>query len=182
MQVPFPELTYLELLPFFDGEVPFTPDSFLGGSAPRLQYLSLSSIPLPRSPKLLLSAKHLDELALRHIPHSRYISPEAVVDLISISTSLKTFHLGFQSPESRPPWESRSLPPPKRSILPALKELHFRGVTEYLEELMTRIDTLQLDRIRITFFNQIDFDCPRLTQFINRTPTLTGRALDEAHV
>ena len=96
--------------------------------------------------------------------------------------SLKHFHLGFQSPESRPHWESRSLPPPKRSILPALKELHFTGVTEYLEELVTRIDTPQLDRIYITFFNQIDFDCPRLTQFINCTPTLTGRALDEAHV
>jgi hypothetical protein len=36
--------------------------------------------------------------------------------------------------------------------------------------------------MNITFINQVetDFDCPRLTQFINRTPTL--RALDEAHV
>jgi hypothetical protein len=34
--------------------------------------------------------------------------------------------------------------------------------------------------MRITFFNQIDFDCPRLAQFPNRTPTL--RALDEARV
>ena len=32
----------------------------------------------------------------------------------------------------------------------------------------------------ITFFNQIDFDIPRLAQFINCTPAL--RALDEAHV
>ena len=34
--------------------------------------------------------------------------------------------------------------------------------------------------MQIAFFNQIDFDCPRLAQFINRTPTLI--ALDEAHV
>ena len=62
-------------------------------------------------------------------------------------TSLKQVPLGFQSPESRPHWESRSLPPPKRSIFPALKELHFTGATEYLEELVNRIDTQQLDEI-----------------------------------
>ncbi len=45
---------------------------------------------------------------------------------------------------------------------------------------MSRIDTPQLGEMRITFFDQIDFDCPRLTQFINRSPTL--RALDKAHV
>jgi hypothetical protein len=45
---------------------------------------------------------------------------------------------------------------------------------------VTRIDTPQLDGIYITFFSQIDFDCPRLAQFINRTPTL--RARDKAHV
>ena len=32
----------------------------------------------------------------------------------------------------------------------------------------------------IAFFNQVDFDCPRLAQFINRTPTL--RIHDEVHV
>jgi hypothetical protein len=35
---------------------------------------------------------------------------------------------------------------------------------------VTRIDTPRLDEIRITFFNQIDFDTPRLAQFINCTP------------
>jgi hypothetical protein len=76
--------------------------------------------------------------------------------------------------------ETPSLPPPKRFILPALENLFFKGVTEYLEELMTPIDTPQLDEMYITLFNQIDFDCPRLAQFINRTPIL--RAPDEAHV
>jgi len=44
---------------------------------------------------------------------------------------------------------------------------------------MTFIDTPQLDKMYITLFNQIDFDCPRLAQFINGAPTL--RTLDEAH-
>jgi hypothetical protein len=103
-----------------------------------------------------------------------------MVTLISVLSSLEQLDLEFQSPQSRPNWESRSLPPPKRSILPALFQIHFKGVTEYLEDLVTFIDAPQLKTLDITFFNQIDFDCPRLAQFISRTPTL--RALDEAHV
>jgi F-box-like len=178
MQVPFPELTDLWL--FSDGEtLSVIPDSFLDGSAPRLRDFSLSGIPFPGLPNLLLSATHLVYLRLFNIPHSGYISPEAMVALISVLPSLETLSLEFQSPQSRPDWEGRSLPPPKRSILPALDEFHFKGVTEYLEQFVTRIDTPQLDGVDITFFNQIDFDCP-LAQFINCTPTL--RARDEAHV
>jgi len=131
-------------------------------------------------PKLLLSTNHLVDLKLPDIPHSGYISPEAMVAPFSVLTSLESLELGFRSPQSRPDWESRSLPPAKRSILPALHEFRFKGVTEYLEDLVSRIDTPQLDHMRITFSNSIDFDCPRLAQLINRTPTL--RAHDKAHV
>jgi hypothetical protein len=63
MQVPFPELTDLRL--FSDGEtLPVIPDSFLGGSAPRLRYFELDGIPFPGLPKLLLSATHLVHLRL----------------------------------------------------------------------------------------------------------------------
>jgi hypothetical protein len=179
MQVPFPELTQL-WLESVDETVPVIPDSFLDRSAPRLRIFGLSGIPFPGLPKLLLSANHLFTLRLTNIPHSGYISPEAMVALISAFSSLGRLYLEFQSPQSRPGWESRSLPPPKRSILPALIEFYFKGVTEYLEDLVTFIDAPQLDTLNITFFNQIDFDCPRLAQFINRTLTLSP--LDNAHV
>ena len=179
MQVPFPELTDLQLWSY-DATLPVIPDSFLGRSAPRLRILAFKSIPFPGLPKLLLSATHLVKLYLWDIPHSGYISPKAIVALLSPSSSLESLHLEFQSPQSRPDWESPSLPPPKRSILPALTNFRFKGVTEYLEQLVTRIDTPQLSMMDITFFNQIDFDYPRLAQFIDCTPIL--RALDEAHV
>jgi hypothetical protein len=179
MQVPFPELTALELRSRAE-MLPVIPASFLDGSAPRLQYFELSGIPFPGFSKLLLSANHLVCLVLSDIPHSGYVSPEAIVALLSALSSLKIFNLEFRSPQSRPDWESRSLPPPKRSILPALYEFHFKGVTEYLEDLVTFIDAPQLEYLHITFFNQIDFDTPRLAQFINRSPSLG--ALDEAHV
>ena len=178
MQVPFPELTYLYLHSY--GETPVIPNSFLGGSAPCLRYLYLSSIPFPGLPKLLLSATQLVDLLLLDIPHSGYISPKEMVASLTVLPCLEYLSLEFQSPQSRPDWESQSLPPPKRSILPALSYFRFKGVTEYLEQLVACINTPQLDRMDITFFNQIDFDFPRLAQFINITPTLWET--DEAHV
>jgi hypothetical protein len=179
MQVQFPKLTVLRLHSH-DETVPVIPDSFLDGSAPRLRVFGFDGIPFPGLPNLLLSATHLVNLCLVNNPHSGYISPEAIVALISVLSSLETLTLTFQSPQSRPGWESRSLPPPMRSTLPALVKFHFEGVTEYLEDLVAFIDAPQLKSLDITLFNQIDFDCPRLAQFINRTPSL--RAVDEAHV
>ena len=168
MHVPFPELTHLELTS--NGEtVPVIPDSFLHGSAPRLLSLSLEGIPFPGLPKLLLSATHIVHLRLINIPHSGYFLPEATVALLSVLSSLETFYLEFQSPQSRPDRETRRHRPSKRTVLPALRLFCFKGVIEYLEDLVTHIDTSQLDIMQTTFFNQIDFDIPRLVQFINRT-------------
>ena len=177
MQVSFPELTDLRLRSY--GETPVIPDSFLGGSAPQcLRYLHLDNIPFPGLPKLLLSATHLVNLLL-DIPHSGYISPKEMVASLTVLPCLESLTLEFQSPQSRPDWESQSLPP-KRSILPALKYFWFKGVTEYLEQLVACIDAPQFDKFYIRLFNPIDFDFPRLAQFINITPTL--HASDEAHV
>ena len=176
MQVSFPELTDLQL--FSNSNVlPVIPipDSFLGGSAPRLRHLELSGIPFLGLPKLLLSAAHLVYLRLTSIPRSGYISPEAIVALISMLSSLETLILEFRSPQSRPHWEIRRSPSSKRSVIPALKFFLFKGVIEYLEDLVTFIDAPKLNILSITFFNQIDFDTPRLAQFINRTPKFRTR-------
>jgi hypothetical protein len=95
-------------------------------------------------------------------------------------SKLEILSLTFRSPQSRPDWRSPGPTPPERPILPALHRFYFIGVTEYLEDLVFHIDAPQLKDLRITFFNQIDFDFPRIAQFINRTLTL--RPLDEAHV
>ena len=75
MQEPFPALTFLQL---WTG-APALPDMFLGGSAPRLQSLKLLGISFPGLPRLLLSAINLSQLSLWQLPHSRYISPKAMV-------------------------------------------------------------------------------------------------------
>ncbi len=118
MQVPFPELTVLRLRSH-DELPPVIPDSFLGGSAPRLRVFLVYGIPFPGLPKLPLPANHLVDLDIFNTPHSGYISSDAMVTVLSVLSSLETLRLHFQSPQSRLDWESRRLPPLKRLVTPS---------------------------------------------------------------
>jgi len=153
------------------------PESFLGGSAPRLRHLELEGVPFPGLPKLLLSATDLVSLRISVIPHSGYISPEAIVRCLSTLTRLEELALGFKSPLSRP---VRRPHPLTRSVLPALTDFEFKGVSEYLEDLVARIDAPLLDRLGIRFFHQLIFDTPQLAQFVARTPNIQPPV--EAHI
>ena len=179
MQVPFPELTHLSLW-LQKGMESDLPDSLLGGSAPRLESLWLDRISFSGLPKFLLSATHLVTLRLHNIPHSGYISPEVIVAVLSMLTSLESLSLGFKSPLSRPDWANRRLPPPTRSVLPVLVSFRFQGVCEYLEDVVTRINAPRVNELDITLFNQILFDMPQFTQFVGRSPAF--ETLEEAHV
>jgi hypothetical protein len=177
MQEPFPELRHLLLLSFNETG-PVLPDSFLGRSAPRLVYLLLFGIPFPGLPNLLLSATHLVYLLLLNIPSSGYISPETMVTALSTLPSLKSLRLQFQSPLSYPDLASRRPPPKTRTVLPILSHFSFKGVYEYLDDLVARIDAPRLDELSITFFHDTVFDTPQFIQFIGRTPML--KALETA--
>jgi hypothetical protein len=178
MQEPFPELTHFQLRAL-DEPAPVVPDSFLGGSAPCLQY-HWDGIPFPGLPKLLLSATHLVTLQIWNIPYSGYLSPETMATRLSALTSLETLWLGFQSPLSRPGRESRRPPPTTRTVLPALSDFWFKGVSEYLEVLVARIDAPRLKNLDITFFHQLVFGTPQFVQFISRLPWL--KAPNEARL
>ena len=177
MQDPFPMLEDFTLWSYWD-MMPVISDSFLGGSAPRLKYLWLKSVPFPKLPNLLLSATDLVRLNLWVIPHPGYISPEAMVTCISVLTRLKSLSLAFQSPRSRPDRAGKFLPPLTRSLLPALIHLEFEGVTEYLEDLVARIDVPLLEYTNITFFNHLVFDISQFPNLLRRTEIFT--VLDQA--
>jgi hypothetical protein len=180
MRVPFPELTSFHF-ESKDKTVPVVPDSFLGGSAPRLRSLSLDGILFSGLSRLLLSTTDLVNLSLSNIPHSGYMTPQAMATCLSTLTRLRSLSLNFQSPRSRPDPGRRCYPPAsRRSVLTALTELHFTGVSEYLEDLVARIDAPLLHVLDIRFFFQLIFDTPQLAQFIDRTPMLNAR--DEAQV
>ena len=180
MQKPFPELTDMRLGVVNDNP-PILPYSFLGGTAPLLRSLRLSNVPFPGLFKLLLSPTHLVDLDLSDIPRSGYIRPKAMVTGLSILTSLESFCLSFRSPRPRPALESLGppLPPPIRSILPSLTKVRFKGASEYLEEILAKIDAPRLNELDVTFFNDITFNIQQLFWFIGRRPTL--RALEKGH-
>ena len=180
MQKPFSALRRVEILSL-DVNAPVLPAKFLGGSAPCLHTFSLHRIPFPSLPTLLLSASDLVALNLYKIPPSGYISPNAMVVCLATLPRLRRFHVGFQSATSRP---DRVRPPPvTRTVLPALTYFYFRGASEYLEDLVARIDGPQLDQVNIKYLNQlVDFQVARVTEFIDRSlgPKLT--LCTQAHV
>jgi hypothetical protein len=167
MQGPFPELTHLHI-GSDDGNAQVLPTKFMGASAPRLHSIYLHRIPLPTLPKLLMSTNDLGKLELRRIPPTGYIPPEAMVACLAALPRLDTFHIGFKSATSRP---DRIPPPPEtRTVLPTLTSFEFKGASEYLEDLVAQIDSPQLDRTFIVYFNQlIDFQAPQLSRFIDRS-------------
>ena len=177
MQQPFPALTLIQLS-LNDDTTPVIPASFLGGSAPSLQDVYICGLPFPGLPKLLLSATHLVTLELWRIPHSGYFSPETIVACLSMLTRLEKLGIRFRSPRSRP--DDRRPPPQTRTLLSVLAELEFFGASEYLEDLVARIDAPLLKKMVIIFFHQLIFHTPQLTQFIGRTPNF--KAHDEARV
>ncbi len=100
---------------------------------------------------------HLIELHISIISSFRvYFTPEAMATGLSMLTSLETLSLQFQSPSiSHPDWEGQSLPPTTRSVLPTPTYFRFKGVSEYLEDLVARIDAPRLNGLDVTFFDQI---------------------------
>jgi hypothetical protein len=182
MQVPFPALTRLQVLLRCDNNetAPAIPNTFLGGSAPLLRHFTLDGIPFPGITNLLLSATHLVNLYLDDIPLSGYISPEAMVNCLSVMTSLESLSLSFDFLYSQP---RRHPPPMTRSILPGLTTFCFKGASEYLDDLVARIDAPRLHHLFITFrLGQMNFDTPHahFVQFISRTPRF--QEPNEAHV
>ncbi len=173
LEKPFPSLTSL-VLHSNEENTPALPDSFLGGSAPRLQSLWLGAIPFPALPNLLLSTSDLVFLQLWDIPHSGYISSDAMVTSLSTLTRLQNLSLAFQSPRLWADPVSRLVPLPARVVLPALALFRYKGDSEYLEDFLARVDTPLLDNITISLSTQLTLNTPLLRHFISRTETFNA--------
>lgn len=177
---PFPALTSLEIVSAVTdeldeamGPMPVTAfsEEFLSGSAPRLRSFFLKGTPFPGIQRLLLSIHHLVSLTIRDIPHSGYISPEVIVTCLSAMPNLKRFWLGFRSCASMPPQSSQRPRPLTRAVLPTLTEFGFEGASQYIEDLLHRIDTPLLYTVYIDLFYLHIFDTPQLHSFLARTQT-----------
>ena len=117
-QKPFPVLTHL-FISSHCGMGAAVPDEFLGGSAPSLQQLDVCDVLYPELQSLLLSASNLVNLSLRNIPRTGYISPEAMVSLVTFSTKLEMLHIDF----------SARISYPKLIISPPMSQTHCKTLT-----------------------------------------------------
>lgn len=178
-QEPFPALTRLWLASKDWNCTPALPDTFLGGRAPCLQKIRLDGISFPAAPALLLSARDLVVVELRHIPSSGYISPEAMVTSLATLPRLKHFTFTFLRGTLHP---GQILQPPiTLTVLPALTTFEFGGHMEYLEDFVAQIDVPQLNYLSIKYSRKferwweedIDFPIPQLCQFIDRSGQLS---------
>ena len=169
MQEPFPALTTL-WLSSNDRNAPVLPGGFSIGPAPHLLQIFLDGISFPALPNILLSANNLVDLQLKHIPQSGYISPEAMVPSLAALTRLDNLCIWFKAPISHLQLRSSSLS--MRHVLNSLVTFKFHGSSEYLEHLFAHIDAPRLCSIDITYFNQLDFRVPQLSEFVRRTENL----------
>jgi hypothetical protein len=126
MQVPFLELTEL-WLESYDEMPPVIPDSFLGGSAPRLQprFQRHSISGITKTAFVCYSSRQPQSLSY---PSFRINLPEAMVALLSVLSSLERLYLQFQSSQSRPDLEIRRLPALKRVVILSLTRFYSQGV------------------------------------------------------
>jgi hypothetical protein len=157
MREPFPLLTHLYILAVSSDRIqvrpPSIPVAFLGGSAPRLRSIILSGAHYPTIPTLLLSASDLVTLRLYRIPSTSYISPQAMIACSAVLSRLETFVIEFQSAitpvtlldQIHPPLPDQ-IPPVTvtQVVLPALTTFGFRGTSEYLEDLVPRINSIKV--------------------------------------
>ena len=172
MLEPFPVLKQCRLISVnLTVSMPVLPETFLGGSAPHLEWFELGGISFPTFPDFVLASTQIQYLSLNDIPDSGYISPDVMATCLAALPNLRHLSVGFQSPRSRP--VEIALPTQTRAVFPALTSLYFRGVSEYFEDFIARIEGPHLSFLAITFFMDLIFDIPRLHTLITRT--LTGR-------
>jgi hypothetical protein len=164
----FPRMTSLAILSTTSEEMSLVlPETF---QAPDLRGLSLRGIGLPNRLSLLSSMTALSTLFLTDIGASCYFPPGHLVTQLQGLPRLKELSIGFAVPIPLPSSEEELLPAPIPPVtLPSLRELTFRGVGVYLENLMAHINTLLLEQLGLTLLFDLTFTFVNLTEFIHRT-------------
>ena len=168
----FPMLEYLSLWSVGDRITAVTlPKAFL---APNLRHLEMPGIGRPpKRLRLLTSTASLRTLMLWNIETSGYFRPRLLAARLSCLPQLKVLVIGFSMPIPRPSTEMEMLGEQGTPvILYNLNHLKFRGVSAYLESLVTQIMTPLLKQLDVMLYNQIAFSLPHLSHFINITETL----------
>ena len=168
MDEEYPILEYLYItLPFDDDSMILRFPETL--QAPHLRHLDLQGFAVPIGSPLLTTAVGLVTLILNMVHPSTYFHPNTLIQWISLMPHLETLMIGFELSILNREVEGQLIHTPIIApiTLPNLHVFHFRGVSSYLEAVVHRITTPRLEKLEITFYNQVTFSVSRLLQFIN---------------
>ena len=153
------------------------PETF---QAPHLRHILLQGFALPIGSRLLTTSVGLVTLYLATINTSTYFHPNALLQWLSFMPQLETLVISFDFPVcSRPvggQFTHTAIAAPV--TLPNLRRFTFRGVTGYLEALLYRISAPRLEKLQITFFNQLTFSVPHLLRFVDTTENLRFKTVE----
>jgi hypothetical protein len=164
----FPRLEDLSLTSTdFEGTNLMLPETL---QAPDLRRLTLHGVSLPTRLPLLSSAITLSILSLTDIRASGYFPPGHLVAQLQSLPHLEELSIGFAVAIPIPSSKGELLPAPVSPVtLPSLRRLTFRGVDDYIDNLVAQINTPRLARLRLTLFFDLAFTLVNLTDFILRT-------------
>ncbi|KAI0270397.1 hypothetical protein BC834DRAFT_861153 [Gloeopeniophorella convolvens] len=178
MTTTFPALEELEVDSYqslLEG-MPFAlPNSFLGGSAPRLHSVRLDHIVVPRPASWLLSPQ---PSALRRLRLQLPEGPEACISSRDISMyirnmpSLEELSITLSDPSVHRGVSNQLSSLKGRTTLPRLRSLFFEGRSISLEELVRELDTPQLTQVSITLSDQYAFHNPLILEVIGQLKPL----------
>ena len=141
--------------------------------APNLRHMW--TICLPVASPLPANTTSLVTLELIDIPASAYFPPSYILKRLSHTPQLETLVIHFQSPlPNRDVTRQLSNTPFTTNVtLPRLHVFSFRGVSAYLEGLVSRISAPSLNSLDIQLFNQLPFTVPRLLEFMQTSEGLS---------
>ena len=142
--------------------------------APRLRHLYLHGFALPIGSRLLTTAVGLVTLYLLMVHPSTYFHPNALLRWLLFMPQLETLAVNFlfPVPNRDVEWQLTHTPITTPITLPNLHIFQWRGVGTYFEALIHRITTPRLEKLRILFFNQLEFSVTRLLHFLNASENL----------
>ncbi|KAH9970104.1 hypothetical protein BGW80DRAFT_1461541 [Lactifluus volemus] len=133
--------------------------------------MDLRHILFPSLRKFLLSTSDLTSLSLDDIPNDGYISPEAMVTSLSALTSSNHFH-HIHIPDTSTETKNATPTSWPRTVLSALTNIYFQGVSEYLEVLAARIDAPMLEALGYTFsISCLRYSTNQLAHWYLRNPS-----------
>jgi hypothetical protein len=142
--------------------------------APCLRGLALSCVGLSPGSPLLTTSTGLVILVLERIPPLAYFPPSELLARLSSSTQLRTLSIGFTfpAPDNYAEGQLSHSQTMAHVTLPNLRSLFFHGTHDYLEALLSRMSTPQLEAFHVWFYYRFTFNCPHLSQFTTTIPKL----------